>query len=253
MAGVTQSALTISRVARTVAERRRLSINAVARRSELAPSTVFNIFSGNQTSVRRLTLIALAHGLGVTPEALCDEETMTAELPPLDGVRASAGSASPDGGVPPLPELPPSGLPSAPPPAAFEGLSPSAPPPALRLRPRPRMGAALYKLRDIARALKGEKVMREGLVPPPPFEEYEGLELSAIIVPAGYSDSLGLENGDVAYICPLAEGSAPPLEGDVVLAELEGRPLPLLLRWSGQTPASVRPLGNVICFARSWV
>lgn len=207
-----------------------LSCSQLAKKAGVAPSTLYKLVSGEAQSIRASTLLLVAQALGVSPDVVRGAAEAPAPLPEVPAPRRPflpplTVTPSPEGGLPPTPEA----------------------------WPRPRVGAPLYKLRDVARALKGEKVMREGLVPPPPFEEYEGLELSAIIVPAGYSDSLGLENGDVAYICPLAEGSAPPLEGDVVLAELEGRPLPLLLRWSGKTPASVRPLGNVICFARSWV
>lgn len=73
---------TISHVSRTLAERLRLSINEVARRADLAPSTVLAIFRGEPKTIRRLTLAALASGLGVHPEDLESEAILNSPLPP---------------------------------------------------------------------------------------------------------------------------------------------------------------------------
>lgn len=87
----------------------------------------------------------------------------------------------------------------------------------------------------------------------PPFDEYKGFTLIALAVPARYSESLGLENGDVVYIRPWLEKPSLPIAGDALIAEVQGRPLTVLLRWKDQMPEGVHPRGNVIAFARSWI
>ena len=75
-----QNIKTISYVTRTLAERMGLSINEVARRADLAPSTVLAIFRGEPKTIRRLTMCALAKVFGVSPEALESEAVLSGPI-----------------------------------------------------------------------------------------------------------------------------------------------------------------------------
>lgn len=75
-----QNVKTISYVTRTLAERMGLSINEVARRADLAPSTVLAIFRGEPKTIRRLTMCALAKVFGVSPEALESEAVLNGPI-----------------------------------------------------------------------------------------------------------------------------------------------------------------------------
>lgn len=204
---------TVGFVAKTLAEKRGLTLNAFARKAGLAPSTLWNVYQGTAKTVRPYTLKAMADALGVTPEDLCHEDILSRELPTMADT-------------------------------VTEVAKPRAPVPT---------GVPLYKISKIDTALRGDTGGADDRVPPPPFEEYKGFTLIALTVPAGYSESLGLENGDVVYIRPWFEEKAVPIAGDVVIAEVNGRPLPILLRWKDQMPEGVHPRGNVIAFARSWI
>ena len=185
----------------------------LARVAGVAPTTLYRLTSGEIQSVRASTLLLIANALGVTPEDLRHEDILNQELPTM------ADSVT-------------------------EVAKPPAPVPT---------GVPLYKISKIDTALRGDTGGADDRVPPPPFEEYKGFTLIALTVPAGYSESLGLENGDVVYIRPWGEEKAVPIAGDVVIAEVNGRPLPMLLRWKDQMPEGVHPRGNVIAFARSWI
>ena len=75
-----QNIKTISYVTRTLAERMGLSINEVARRADLAPSTVLAIFRGEPKTIRRLTMCALAKVFGVSPEELESEAVLNGTI-----------------------------------------------------------------------------------------------------------------------------------------------------------------------------
>lgn len=196
-----------------LAIKRGLSHIQLARRADVAPTTIYRLVSGEAQSVRASTLLMIANALGVTPEDLRHEDILNRELPTMADT-------------------------------VTEVAKPRAP---------VQSGVPLYKINKIDSALRGDTGGADDRVPPPPFEEYKGFTLIALTVPAGYSESLGLENGDVVYIRPWGEEKAVPIEGDVVIAEVYGRPLPILLRWKDQMPEGVHPRGNVIAFARSWV
>lgn len=196
-----------------LAIKRGLSHIQLARKADVAPTTIYRLVSGEAQSVRASTLLMIANALGVTPEDLRHEDILNRELPTMADTVA-------------------------------EVAKPRAP---------VQSGVPLYKINKIDTALRGDTGGADDRVPPPPFEEYKGFTLIALTVPAGYSESLGLENGDVVYIRPWGEEKAVPIAGDVVIAEVNGRPLPMLLRWKDQMPEGVHPRGNVIAFARSWV
>ena len=204
---------TVGFVAKTLAEKRGFTLNAFARKAGLAPSTLWNVYRGTAKTVRPYTLKAMADALGVTPEDLCHEDILNRELPTMADTVAEVSK-------------------------------PRAPVPT---------GIPLYKINQVDAALREDFSTVKATVPPPPFEEYKGFTLIALTVPAGYSESLGLENGDVVYIRPWGEEKAVPIAGDVVIAEVNGRPLPMLLRWKDQMPEGVHPRGSVIAFARSWI
>lgn len=185
----------------------------LAKVAGVAPTTLYRLTSGEIQSVRASTLLLIANALGVTPEDLRHEDILNRELPTMADT-------------------------------VTEVAKPRAPVPT---------GVPLYKISKIDTALRGDTGEADDRVPPPPFEEYKGFTLIALTVPAGYSESLGLENGDVVYIRPWGEEKAVPIAGDVVIAEVNGRPLPMLLRWKDQMPEGVHPRGSVIAFARSWV
>ncbi len=195
-----------------LAIKRGLSHIQLARKADVAPTTIYRLVSGEAQSVRASTLLMIANALGVTPEDLRHEDILNRELPTMADTVA-------------------------------EVAKPRAP---------VQSGVPLYKINKIDTALRGDTGGADDRVPPPPFEEYKGFTLIALTVPAGYSESLGLENGDVVYIRPWGEEKAVPIAGDVVIAEVNGRPLPMLLRWKDQMPEGVHPRGNVIAFARSW-
>lgn len=196
-----------------LAIKRGLSHIQLARKADVAPTTIYRLVSGEAQSVRASTLLMIANALGVTPEDLRHEDILNRELPTMADT-------------------------------VTEVAKPRAP---------VQSGVPLYKINKIDTALRGDTGEADDRVPPPPFEEYKGFTLIALTVPAGYSESLGLENGDVVYIRPWFEEKAVPIAGDVVIAEVNGRPLPMLLRWKDQMPEGVHPRGNVIAFARSWV
>lgn len=196
-----------------LALKRGLSQIQLARKADVAPTTIYRLVSGEAQSVRASTLLMIANALGVTPEDLRHEDILNRELPTMADT-------------------------------VTEVAKPRAP---------VQSGVPLYKINKIDTALRGDTGEADDRVPPPPFEEYKGFTLIALTVPAGYSESLGLENGDVVYIRPWFEETAVPIAGDVVIAEVYGRPLPVLLRWKDQMPEGVHPRGNVIAFARSWV
>lgn len=196
-----------------LAIKRGLSHIQLARKADVAPTTIYRLVSGEAQSVRASTLLMIANALGVTPEDLRHEDILNRELPTMADTVA-------------------------------EVAKPRAP---------VQSGVPLYKINKIDTALRGDTGEADDRVPPPPFEEYRGFTLVALTVPAGYSESLGLENGDVVYIRPWGEEKAVPIAGDVVIAEVNGRPLPMLLRWKDQMPEGVHPRGNVIAFARSWI
>ena len=196
-----------------LAIKRGLSHIQLARKADVAPTTIYRLVSGEAQSVRASTLLMIANALGVTPEDLRHEDILNRELPTMADT-------------------------------VTEVVKPRAP---------VQSGVPLYKINKIDTALRGDTGGADDRVPPPPFEEYKGFTLIALTVPAGYSESLGLENGDVVYIRPWGEEKAVPIAGDVVIAEVNGRPLPMLLRWKDQMPEGVHPRGNVIAFARSWV
>ena len=185
----------------------------LAKAAGVAPTTLYRLTSGEIQSVRASTLLLIANALGVTPEDLRHEDILNRELPTMADTVAEVSK-------------------------------PRAP---------VQSGVPLYKISKIDTALRGDTGGADDRVPPPPFEEYKGFTLIALTVPAGYSESLGLENGDVVYIRPWGEENAVPIAGDVVIAEVNGRPLPMLLRWKDQMPEGVHPRGSVIAFARSWV
>lgn len=185
----------------------------LAKVAGVAPTTLYRLTSGEIQSVRASTLLLIANALGVTPEDLRHEDILNRELPTMADTVA-------------------------------EVAKPRAP---------VQSGVPLYKINKIDTALRGDTGEADDRVPPPPFEEYKGFTLIALTVPAGYSESLGLENGDVVYIRPWGEEKAVPIAGDVVIAEVNGRPLPMLLRWKDQMPEGVHPRGSVIAFARSWI
>lgn len=185
----------------------------LAKVAGVAPTTLYRLTSGEIQSVRASTLLLIANALGVTPEDLRHEDILNRELPTMADT-------------------------------VTEVAKPRAP---------VQSGVPLYKINKIDTALRGDTGGADDRVPPPPFEEYKGFTLIALTVPAGYSESLGLENGDVVYIRPWFEEKAVPIAGDVVIAEVNGRPLPMLLRWKDQMPEGVHPRGNVIAFARSWI
>lgn len=196
-----------------LAIKRGLSHIQLARKADVAPTTIYRLVSGEAQSVRASTLLMIANALGVTPEDLRHEDILSRELPTMADTVA-------------------------------EVAKPRAP---------VQSGVPLYKINKIDTALRGDTGGTDDRVPPPPFEEYMGFTLIALTVPAGYSESLGLENGDVVYIRPWGEEKAVPIAGDVVIAEVNGRPLPMLLRWKDQMPDGVHPRGSVIAFARSWI
>lgn len=196
-----------------LALKRGLSQIQLARKADVAPTTIYRLVSGEAQSVRASTLLMIANALGVTPEDLRHEDILNRELPTMADTVAEVSK-------------------------------PRAP---------VQSGVPLYKINKIDTALRGDTGGADDRVPPPPFEEYKGFTLIALTVPAGYSESLGLENGDVVYIRPWFEENAVPIAGDVVIAEVYGRPLPILLRWKDQMPEGVHPRGSVIAFARSWV
>lgn len=196
-----------------LALKRGLSQIQLARKADVAPTTIYRLVSGEAQSVRASTLLMIANALGVTPEDLRHEDILNRELPTMADTVAEVSK-------------------------------PRAPVPT---------GIPLYKINQVDAALREDFSTVKATVPPPPFEEYKGFTLIALTVPAGYSESLGLENGDVVYIRPWFEETAVPIAGDVVIAEVYGRPLPVLLRWKDQMPEGVHPRGNVIAFARSWV
>lgn len=196
-----------------LALKRGLSQIQLARKADVAPTTIYRLVSGEAQTVRASTLLMIANALGVTPEDLRHEDILNRELPTMADTVAEVSK-------------------------------PRAP---------VQSGVPLYKINKIDTALRGDTGGTDDRVPPPPFEEYKGFTLIALTVPAGYSESLGLENGDVVYIRPWFEEPAVPIAGDVVIAEVYGRPLPVLLRWKDQMPEGVHPRGNVIAFARSWV
>lgn len=196
-----------------LAIKRGLSHIQLARKADVAPTTIYRLVSGEAQSVRASTLLMIANALGVTPEDLRHEDILNRELPTMADT-------------------------------VTEVAKPRAP---------VQSGVPLYKINKIDTALRGDTGGADDRVPPPPFEEYKGFTLIALTVPAGYSESLGLENGDVVYIRPWGEEKAVPIAGDVVIAEVNGRPLPMLLRWKDQMPEGVHPRGNVIAFARSWI
>ena len=185
----------------------------LAKVAGVAPTTLYRLTSGEIQSVRASTLLLIANALGVTPEDLRHEDILNRELPTMADTVA-------------------------------EVAKPRAP---------VQSGVPLYKINKIDTALRGDTGEADDRVPPPPFEEYKGFTLIALTVPAGYSESLGLENGDVVYSRPWGEEKAVPIAGDVVIAEVNGRPLPMLLRWKDQMPEGVHPRGSVIAFARSWI
>lgn len=185
----------------------------LAKVAGVAPTTLYRLTSGEIQSVRASTLLLIANALGVTPEDLRHEDILNRELPTMADTVA-------------------------------EVAKPRAP---------VQSGVPLYKINKIDTALRGDTGEADDRVPSPPFEEYKGFTLIALTVPAGYSESLGLENGDVVYIRPWGEEKAVPIAGDVVIAEVNGRPLPMLLRWKDQMPEGVHPRGSVIAFARSWI
>lgn len=185
----------------------------LAKVAGVAPTTLYRLTSGEIQSVRSSTLLLIANALGVTPEDLRHEDILNRELPTMADT-------------------------------VTEVAKPRAP---------VQSGVPLYKINKIDTALRGDTGEADDRVPPPPFEEYKGFTLIALTVPAGYSESLGLENGDVVYIRPWGEEKAVPIAGDVVIAEVNGRPLPMLLRWKDQMPEGVHPRGSVIAFARSWI
>ena len=185
----------------------------LAKVAGVAPTTLYRLTSGEIQSVRASTLLLIANALGVTPEDLRHEGILNRELPTMADTVA-------------------------------EVAKPRAP---------VQSGVPLYKINKIDTALRGDTGEADDRVPPPPFEEYKGFTLIALTVPAGYSESLGLENGDVVYSRPWGEEKAVPIAGDVVIAEVNGRPLPMLLRWKDQMPEGVHPRGSVIAFARSWI
>lgn len=92
----------ISYVTRTLAERMGLSINEVARRADLAPSTVLAIFRGEPKTIRRLTMCALAKAFGVTPEDLESEAILNSPLPPPQVPMAKATPVVPVDRIPVL-------------------------------------------------------------------------------------------------------------------------------------------------------
>lgn len=196
-----------------LAIKRGLSHIQLARKADVAPTTIYRLVSGEAQSVRASTLLMIANALGVTPEDLRHEDILSRELPTMADTVA-------------------------------EVAKPRAP---------VQSGVPLYKINKLDTALRGNTGEADDRVPPPPFEEYKGFTLIALTVPAGYSESLGLENGDVVYIRPWFEEKAVPIAGDVVIAEVNGRPLPMLLRWKDQMPEGVHPRGSVIAFARSWI
>lgn len=196
-----------------LAIKRGLSHIQLARKADVAPTTIYRLVSGEAQSVRASTLLMIANALGVTPEDLRHEDILNHELPTMADTVAEVAKP----------------------------------------RTPVQSGVPLYKINKIDTALRGNAREADDRVPPPPFEEYKGFTLIALTVPAGYSESLGLENGDVVYIRPWGEEKAVPIAGDVVIAEVNGRPLPMLLRWKDQMPDGVYPRGNVIAFARSWV
>lgn len=196
-----------------LALKRGLSQIQLARKADVAPTTIYRLVSGEAQSVRASTLLMIANALGVTPEDLRHEDILNRELPTMADTVAEVSK-------------------------------PRAPVPT---------GIPLYKINRVDAALREDFSTVKATVPPPPFEEYKGFTLIALTVPAGYSESLGLENGDVVYIRPWGEEKAVPIAGDVVIAEVNGRPLPMLLRWKDQMPEGVHPRGNVIAFARSWI
>ena len=196
-----------------LAIKRGLSHIQLARKADVAPTTIYRLVSGEAQSVRASTLLMIANALGVSPEDLRHEDILNQELPTMADT-------------------------------VTEVAKPRAP---------VQSGVPLYKINKIDTALRGDTGEADDRVPSPPFEEYKGFTLIALTVPAGYSESLGLENGDVVYIRPWGEEKAVPIAGDVVIAEVNGRPLPMLLRWKDQMPEGVHPRGSVIAFARSWI
>jgi transcriptional regulator with XRE-family HTH domain len=93
---------TVGFVAKTLAEKAGLTLNAFARKAGLAPSTLWNVYQGTAKTVRPYTLKAMADALGVRPEDLESEAILNSPLPLPQVPVAKATPVAPANRVPVL-------------------------------------------------------------------------------------------------------------------------------------------------------
>ena len=77
-----QNIKTVGYVVKTLAQRTGLSMNALAIKAGIAPSSLWAIYNGTVKSIRPYTLKCIADALGVRPEDLESEAILNLPLPP---------------------------------------------------------------------------------------------------------------------------------------------------------------------------
>ncbi len=214
------SATTFSNVLRQLLFKRDKSAHDLAKETGLAPSSIYRILNGEAKTIRISTRFLLARALGVQPEAFDHEDVLSCDLPPMPPTPLSDSVADAPAKDEPLP---------------VSGRVP------------------LYRLSQVGAMARGDDEAPQRAVPPPPFDDYKGLDLIAVEVPPGRQGTDEPAPGDVLYVRPWkAEETPDPMDQDMVLAVRETGGA-LFTRWGLTPPEGVRPYGRVVCFARSWI
>lgn len=95
-----QNIKTVGYVVKTLAQRMGLSMNALATKAGIAPSSLWAIYNGTVKSIRPYTLKCIADALGVRPEDLESEAILNSPLPPPQTPAAKEAPAVPTNRVP---------------------------------------------------------------------------------------------------------------------------------------------------------